>query len=107
MLTVISTFALDFIHGDRSILKSLTLTKHGAFSILAQGETYQTSWCELDELCDRRVLRYTIFWGRIKGKSEKQYRLKVCFPFYGHQRDKADPRVFRYRLEDENNQKRS
>lgn len=37
MLIVISTFALDFIHSDRSILKLLTLMRLGVLQV-AQGK---------------------------------------------------------------------
>ncbi len=39
MLIVIRTFALDFIHSDRSIFKIVDLDEAWAFLNLAQGET--------------------------------------------------------------------
>ena len=39
MLIVISTFALDFIHSDRSIFKIVDLDEAWAFLNVAQGET--------------------------------------------------------------------
>lgn len=39
MLIVISTFALDFIHGDRSIFKIVDLDEAWAFLNVAQGKT--------------------------------------------------------------------
>ena len=83
MLIVISTFALDFIHSDRSIFKIVDLDEAWAFLNVAQGETLikQAGAC-WTSYAGRRLFCYTIFWRRVKGKSEKQYRLEVCFPFY-------------------------
>ena len=40
-------------------------------------------YVSIEELnAGRRLFCYTIFWRRVKGKSEKQYRLKIRFPFY-------------------------
>ena len=87
MLIVISTFALDFIHSDRSIFKIVDLDEAWAFLNVAQG------WSCHERRC---LLRYTGFWGRGKGKSEKQYRSEICVPQYRHSRDKTDPRIFRH-----------
>ena len=40
MLIVVSTFALDFIHTDRSIFKIVDLDEHGAFT----GSTRKTHY---------------------------------------------------------------
>ena len=83
MLIVISTFALDFIHSDRSIFKIVDLDEAWAFLNVAQGETLSNKLSSCwTSYAGRRLFRYTIFWGRVKGKSEKQYRLKIRFPFY-------------------------
>ena len=80
MLIVISTFALDFIHSDRSIFKIVDLDEAYVFKCGTRRNTSNKKFV-LDVLC-RRLFRYTILWGRIKGKSEKQYRLNLGFPFY-------------------------
>ena len=56
MLIVISTFALDFIHQDRSIFKIVDLDEAWAFLNVAQGETFLTSWFVLDELCKQAFI---------------------------------------------------
>ena len=43
MMIVISTFALDFIHSNRSIFKIVDLDEAWAFLNVAQGETLSTS----------------------------------------------------------------
>ncbi len=54
----------------------------------------------------RRLFRYTIFWGRGKGKSEKQYRLKICFRSTDINEIKQTLEFFGIDKDDENNQKR-
>lgn len=48
MLIVISTFALDFIHSDRSILKLLTLMRLGVFYKWHKEKLYLCDWFEQD-----------------------------------------------------------
>ena len=78
MLIVISTFALDFIHSDRSIFKIVDLDEAWAFLNVAQGETLSNKLVRAGRAMGRRLFRYTILWRRVKGKSEKQYRFEVC-----------------------------
>ena len=79
MLIVISTFALDFIHSDRSIFKIVDLDEAWAFLNVAQGETLSNKLVRAGRAMQAGVYFVTqSSGGRIKGKSEKQYRLEVC-----------------------------
>ena len=71
MLIVISTFALDFIHSDRSIFKIVDLDEAWAFLNVAQGETLSNNWCELDELCRQAFISLHNPLGTCQKKSEK------------------------------------
>ncbi len=72
MLIVISTFALDFIHSDRSIFKIVDLDEAWAFLNVAQGETLSNKLVRAGTSHERRSLfRDTILWGRVERKPEK------------------------------------
>ena len=81
MLIVISTFALDFIHSDRSIFKIVDLDEAWAFLNVAQGETLSNKLVRAGRAMQAGVYFVTqSSGGRVKGKSEKQYRFKIRFP---------------------------
>ena len=72
MLIVISTFALDFIHSDRSIFKIVDLDEAWAFLNVAQGETLSNKLVRAGRAMQAGVYFVTqSSWRRIKGKSEK------------------------------------
>ncbi len=92
MLIVISTFALDFIHSDRSIFKIVDLDEAWAFLNVAQGETLSNKLVRAGRAMQAGVYFVTqSSGGRVQREPKEQYRAEVRFPFYGHQRDKADP----------------
>ena len=79
MLIVISTFALDFIHSDRSIFKIVDLDEAWAFLNVAQGETLSNKLVRAGRAMQAGVYFVTQSSGRrVKGELEKQYRFEVC-----------------------------
>ena len=50
-LILISTFALDFIHSDRSIFKIVDLDEAWAFLNVAQGETLSNKLVRAKKIC--------------------------------------------------------
>ena len=82
MLIVISTFALDFIHSDRSIFKIVDLDEAWAFLNVAQGETLSNKLVRAGRAMQAGVYFVTQSSGDVSKESEKQYRLKIRFPFY-------------------------
>ena len=79
MLIVISTFALDFIHSDRSIFKIVDLDEAWAFLNVARGETLSNKLVRAGRAMQAGVYFVTQSSGDVsKRKSEKQYRLEVC-----------------------------
>ena len=78
ILIVISTFALDFIHSDRSIFKIVDLDEAWAFLNWHKAKPYQTSWFVLDELCRQAFISLHNLLATCQRKVSKQYRLEVC-----------------------------
>ena len=98
MLIVISTFALDFIHSDRSIFKIVDLDEAWAFLNVAQGETLSNKLVRAGRAMQAGVYFVTQSAYDVSKESLKNnIGLKFAFRSYGYKRDKADLRVFRYR----------
>ena len=87
MLIVISTFALDFIHSDRSIFKIVDLDEAWAFLNVAQGETLSNKLVRAGRAMQAGVYFVTQSSGDIN-------EIKQTLEFFGIDKD------------DENNQKR-
>ena len=83
MLIVISTFALDFIHSDRSIFKIVDLDEAWAFLNVAQGETLSNKLVRAGRAMQAGVYFVTQSSGDVSKESLKNnIGLKICFPFY-------------------------
>ena len=79
MLIVISTFALDFIHSDRSIFKIVDLDEAWAFLNVAQGETLSNKLVRAGRAMQAGVYFVTQSSGDVVQREPKeQYRLEVC-----------------------------
>ena len=78
MLIVISTFALDFIHSDRSIFKIVDLDEAWAFLNVAQGETLSNKLVRAGRAMQAGVYLLHNLLATCQGKSEKPiYGLKL------------------------------
>ncbi len=106
MLIVISTFALDFIHSDRSIFKIVDLDEAWAFLNVAQGETLSNKLVRAGRAMQAGVYFVTQSSGDVSKESLKN-NIGLKFAFRSTTwRDKADLRIFGIDKDDENNQKR-
>uniref|UniRef100_UPI0022E8A179 ATP-binding protein n=1 Tax=Eubacterium sp. AF05-24 TaxID=2996995 RepID=UPI0022E8A179 len=77
MLIVISTFALDFIHSDRSIFKIVDLDEAWAFLNVAQGETLSNKLVRAGRAIDINEIKQTLeFFGIDKDDENNQKRLR-------------------------------
>ena len=81
MLIVISTFALDFIHSDRSIFKIVDLDEAWAFLNVAQGETLSNKLVRAGRAMQAGVYFVTQSSGDVSKESLKN-NIKIRFPFY-------------------------
>ncbi len=108
MLIVISTFALDFIHTDRSVFKIVDLDEAWSFLQVAQGKTLSMKLVRAGRAMNAGVYFVTQNTDDLLDeKLKKQSGLEICVPFHRHQRNQEDPRLFLgVDSEDENNQKR-
>ena len=84
MLIVISTFALDFIHSDRSIFKIVDLGRSvGVLKCGTRRNAYQISWFVLDELCRQAFISLPSLPGDVSKESLKNnIGLKFAFRCY-------------------------
>ena len=107
MLIVISTFALDFIHSDRSIFKIVDLDEAWAFLNVAQGETLSNKLVRAGRAMNAGVYFVTQSSGDVSKESLKN---NICLKFAFRSTDtneiKQTLAFFGLDSEDENNQKR-
>lgn len=107
MLIVISTFALDFIHLDRSIFKIVDLDEAWAFLNVAQGETLSNKL-----VCAGRAMQAGVYFvtqssGDVSKESLKNnIGLKFAFRSTDINEIKHTLEFFGIDKDDENNQKR-
>ena len=107
MLIVISTFALDFIHSDRSIFKIVDLDEAWAFLNVAQGETLSNKL-----VCAGRAMQAGVYFvtqssGDVAKESLKNnIGLKFAFRSTDINEIKQTLEFFGIDKDDENNQKR-
>ena len=95
MLIVISTFALDFIHTDRSVFKIVDLDEAWSFLQVAQGKTLSMKLVRAGRAMNAGVYFVTQNTDDLLDeKLKKQSGLEVCIPLHGHQRNQEDPRLF-------------
>ena len=107
MLIVISTFALDFIHSDRSIFKIVDLDEAWAFLNVAQGETLSNKLVRAGRAMNAGVYFVTQSSGDVSKESLKNnIGLKFAFRSTDTNEIKQTLEFFRLDSEDENNQKR-
>ena len=107
MLIVISTFALDFIHSDRSIFKIVDLDEAWAFLNVAQGETLSNKLVRAGRAMQAGVYFVTQSSGDVSKESLKNnIGLKFAFRSTDINEIKQTLEFFGIDLEDENNQKR-
>ena len=107
MLIVISTFALDFIHGDRSIFKIVDLDEAWAFLNVAQGETLSNKLVRAGRAMQAGVYFVTQSSGDVSKESLKNnIGLKFAFRSTDINEIKQTLEFFGIDPEDENNQKR-
>ena len=107
MLIVISTFALDFIHSDRSIFKIVDLDEAWAFLNVAQGETLSNKLVRAGRAMNAGVYFVTQFSGDVSKESLKNnIGLKFAFRSTDTNEIKQTLEFFGLDSEDENNQKR-
>ena len=107
MLIVISTFALDFIHSDRSIFKIVDLDEAWAFLIVAQGETLSNKLVRAGRAMQAGVYFVTQSSGDVSKESLKNnIGLKFAFRSTDIHEIKQTLEFFSIDKEDENNQKR-
>ena len=107
MLIVISTFALDFIHSDRSIFKIVDLDEAWAFLKRGTGRNplQQAGACGTC-YAGGRVLRHTILWRRVKESLKNNIGLKFAFRSTDINEIKQTLEFFRYRQGRREQQKR-
>ena len=107
MLIVISTFALDFIHSDRSIFKIVDLDEAWAFLSVAQGETLSNKLVRAGRAMQAGVYFVTQSSGDVSKESLKNnIGLKFAFRSTDINEIKQTLEFFGIDKEDENNQKR-
>ena len=107
MLIVISTFALDFIHSDRSIFKIVDLDEAWAFLNVAQGETLSNKLVRAGRAMNAGVYFVTQSSGDVSKESLKNnIGLKFAFRSTDISEIKQTLEFFSIDKEDENNQKR-
>ena len=107
MLIVISTFALDFIHSDRSIFKIVDLDEAWAFLNVAQGETLSNKLVRAGRAMQAGVYFVTQSSGEVSKESLKNnIGLKFAFRSTDINEIKQTLEFFSIDKEDENNQKR-
>ena len=107
MLIVISTFALDFIHSDRSIFKIVDLDEAWAFLNVAQGETLSNKLVRAGRAMNAGVYFVTQSSGDVSKESLKNnIGLKFAFRSTDTNEIKQTLEFFGLDIEDENNQKR-
>ena len=107
MLIVISTFALDFIHSDRSIFKIVDLDEAWAFLNVAQGETLSNKLVRAGRAMNAGVYFVTQASGDVAKESLKNnIGLKFAFRSTDIAEIKQTLEFFGIDKEDENNQKR-
>ena len=106
MLIVISTFALDFIHSDRSIFKIVDLDEAWAFLNVAQGETLSNKLVRAGRAMNAGVYFVTQSSGDVSKESLKNnIGLKFAFRSTDTNEIKQTLEFFGLDSEDENNQK--
>ena len=107
MLIVISTFALDFIHSDRSIFKIVDLDEAWAFLNVAQGETLSNKLVRAG-----RAMQAGVYFGTqsaydvSKESLKNNIGLKFAFRSTDINEIKQTLEFFGIDKDDENNQKR-
>ena len=107
MLIVISTFALDFIHSDRSIFKIVDLDEAWAFLNVAQGETLSNKLVRAGRAMQAGVYFVTQSSGDVSKESMKNnIGLKFAFRSTDVNEIKQTLEFFGIDKDDENNQKR-
>ncbi|MFQ8920870.1 MAG: ATP-binding protein [Clostridium paraputrificum] len=107
MLIVISTFALDFIHSDRSIFKIVDLDEAWAFLNVAPGETLSNKLVRAGRAMQAGVYFVTQSSGDVAKESLKNnIGLKFAFRSTDINEIKQTLEFFGIDKEDENNQKR-
>ena len=107
MLIVISTFALDFIHSDRSIFKVVDLDEAWAFLNVAQGETLSNKLVRAGRAMQAGVYFVTQSSGDVSKESLKNnIGLKFAFRSTDINEIKQTLEFFGIDKDDENNQKR-
>ncbi|MGX8833075.1 conjugal transfer ATPase TcpF [Amedibacillus sp. YH-ame6] len=107
MLIVISTFALDFIHSDRSIFKIVDLDEAWAFLNVAQGETLSNKLVRAGRAMNAGVYFVTQSSGDVaKDSLKNNIGLKFAFRSTDINEIKQTLEFFGIDKEDENNQKR-
>ena len=107
MLIVISTFALDFIHSDRSIFKIVDLDEAWAFLNVAQGETLSNKLVRAGRAMQAGVYFVTQSSGDVSKESLKNnIGLKFAFRTTDINEIKQTLEFFGIDKDDENNQKR-
>ena len=107
MLIVISTFALDFIHSDRSIFKIVDLDEAWAFLNVAQGETLSNKLVRAGRAMQAGVYFVTQSSGDVSKESLKNnIGLKFAFRSTDLDEIKQTLEFFGIDKDDENNQKR-
>ena len=107
MLIVISTFAIDFIHSDRSIFKIVDLDEAWAFLNVAQGETLSNKLVRAGRAMQAGVYFVTQSSGDVSKESLKNnIGLKFAFRSTDINEIKQTLEFFGIDKDDENNQKR-
>ena len=107
MLIVISTFALDFIHSDRSIFKIVDLDEEWAFLNVAQGETLSNKLVRAGRAMQAGVYFVTQSAYDVSKESLKNnIGLKFAFRSTDINEIKQTLEFFGIDKDDENNQKR-
>ena len=107
MLIVISTFALDFIHSDRSIFKIVDLDEAWAYLNVAQGETLSNKLVRAGRAMQAGVYFVTQSSGDVAKESLKNnIGLKFAFRSTDINEIKQTLEFFGIDKDDENNQKR-
>ena len=107
MLIVISTFALDFIHSDRSIFKIVDLDEAWAFLNVAQGETLSNKLVRAGRAMQAGVYFVTQSSGDVSKESLKNnIGLKFAFRSTDINEIKQTLEFFGIDKDDVNNQKR-
>ena len=107
MLIVISTFALDFIHSDRSIFKIVDLDEAWAFLNVAQGETLSNKLVRAGRAMQAGVYFVTQSAYDVSKESLKNnIGLKFSFRSTDINEIKQTLEFFGIDKDDENNQKR-